>query len=297
MTSPFQQRNLSHRQIVSDYLDGLLAEKNTLHLPPVSQLRKRVRCMHFHPTPEVFLQQSGTNKFRCPDSAFDLQAGEAAIIHAGLPHGESGYADSNGPFHNIVICFGQSHLNVLESECRDGDSPEVRSGDTYQTASAELALGYINQITHQTSHPNRNSHLHINGLLRAFFALLLEILENAETYHKPYDLRVIRAQDLISSEISNPKLSVRFLSDRLNCSPDHFTRLFRQYADTTPNHYIRKQRIQYAITLLQDPSLNLSQIAWSTGFTSLNYFSRAFKDEMGYSASEYRKSRRGSQLT
>jgi len=245
--------------------------------------------MHYHPTPEVFLQTSGTNRFTCPDDTFALAAGEAAIIHAGLPHGETGYSSDKAPFENIVVCFSQNHIDILESRCDEGNPPEVKSGHLYKTKSASLAQSYINQITHLTSRPSPNAPLHIDGLLRAFFALLLEVLDHAESCHAPYDIRILRAQNLISSEISNPKLSVKFLSERLNCCPDHFTRLFRIFTETTPNRYIRRQRIQYATTLLQDPSLNLSQIAWSTGFSSLNYFSRAFREETGTSASEFRK--------
>ncbi|MDQ8201283.1 helix-turn-helix transcriptional regulator [Pelagicoccus enzymogenes] len=289
MPSDFADRNAFQRQLVTGYLERLLAGKHSFHLPPLQQLRTRHPGMHFHPTPEVFLQCSGSNVFTCPDSSFELKPQEACLIHTGLPHGEIGRSPVEAPFRNLVICFENTHLRFLESLCQDGGVPEVSYGDTYITSHAAQALTYLNRISDLTARSSPNAQLHIDGLLRAFFAIVLEILEEGDTYHRSYDIRVIRAQDIISSEISDPKLTIQSLANRLGCSADHFTRLFRQHTGDTPNQYLKRRRIQYATTLLQDPKLNLSEVAWSTGFSSLNYFSRAFHQVMNCSASAYRK--------
>ncbi len=289
MDAQFENRNQFQRLLVRRFLQRILDGTHTFHLPLLEGLRRKLKGMHYHPTPEVFLQFAGTNHFTCPGSSFKLKAGEACLIHTGLPHGEIGHSTKSDPFRNIVICFEKTHLRFLESFCNNGDNPKVSYGDTYITPNAELALSYLNRITDLSLREGSNIQLHIDGLLRAFFAIVLEILEQGDTFHRHYDFRIIRAQDILSSEISDPKLSVKTIADRLGCSTDHFTRLFRQHTGSTPNQYLRTKRIQFATTLLQDPKLNLSEVAWSTGFSSLNYFSRAFQQVMNCSASEYRK--------
>lgn len=53
--------------------------------------------------------------------------------------------------------------------------------------------------------------------------------------------------------------------------------------------YIRKQRIARAQQLLAQTNLSITEIAFSTGFSDYNHFSRIFKEVVGISAREYRR--------
>lgn len=69
----------------------------------------------------------------------------------------------------------------------------------------------------------------------------------------------------------------------------HFTRLFRQYADTSFYKYLNQKRIAYARTLLLDPELSVTEAAIQSGFTSQSAFLRMFKLMNGCTPSEFRK--------
>jgi formylglycine-generating enzyme required for sulfatase activity/AraC-like DNA-binding protein/dienelactone hydrolase len=49
------------------------------------------------------------------------------------------------------------------------------------------------------------------------------------------------------------------------------------------SNYIRFYRLNYAQELLKKGEKNVSEIAYDSGFSSLSYFSKSFKDEFGYS--------------
>ena len=49
------------------------------------------------------------------------------------------------------------------------------------------------------------------------------------------------------------------------------------------SNYIRFYRLNYAQELLKKGQKNVSEIAYDSGFSSLSYFSKSFKDEFGYS--------------
>lgn len=69
----------------------------------------------------------------------------------------------------------------------------------------------------------------------------------------------------------------------------HFTRLFRQYADTTFYKYLNQKRIAYAKNLLLDPKLSVIEVALQSGFASLSAFLRMFKLMNGCTPTEFRK--------
>lgn len=52
--------------------------------------------------------------------------------------------------------------------------------------------------------------------------------------------------------------------------------------------YIRKQRIAHAQRMLKETNLSVTDIAYTTGFSDYNHFSRIFKQLTGISARQYR---------
>ena len=59
--------------------------------------------------------------------------------------------------------------------------------------------------------------------------------------------------------------------------------LFRSKTSRSISNYIRFYRLNYAQELLKKGEKNVSEIAYDSGFSSLSYFSKSFKDEFGYS--------------
>ena len=76
----------------------------------------------------------------------------------------------------------------------------------------------------------------------------------------------------------------------------HFTRLFRQYADTSFYKYLNQRRIDHAKTLLLDPGLSVIEVALASGFSSLSAFLRMFKLLNHCTPTEYRSMYRDSDL-
>ena len=67
-----------------------------------------------------------------------------------------------------------------------------------------------------------------------------------------------------------------------------FKREFKvQYKDT-PGRWLTKRRVQHAAHLLCNTNLNISQVAFDSGFEDLSHFSKAFRQVMGTSPSGYR---------
>jgi tetratricopeptide (TPR) repeat protein len=55
---------------------------------------------------------------------------------------------------------------------------------------------------------------------------------------------------------------------------------------------IRETRLKYAAELLEDSNLNISEVAYKSGFHSISYFSRSYKDYFGYPPKKHRNQQR-----
>lgn len=90
---------------------------------------------------------------------------------------------------------------------------------------------------------------------------------------------------------TNMTLSLQQLSDELAINPTYLSREFSKYFDNLSfGDYIRKLRIEKAITLIESTDYALSEIAYLTGFSDQSHFNRIFKKQTGQNPSTYRKS-------
>lgn len=87
------------------------------------------------------------------------------------------------------------------------------------------------------------------------------------------------------------KLSLEELAKQANYSPFHFQRIFKSVANETPKQYIKRLRLEksaHFITL--KPNSTILEVAFEYGFSSLEVFSRAFKNYYKISPDGFRKS-------
>ncbi len=69
-----------------------------------------------------------------------------------------------------------------------------------------------------------------------------------------------------------------------------FKREFKQQFSTSPGKWLVKRKVKYAANIISNSSLTISQVAFDSGFEDLSHFSRVFKNSMGISPTEYKKS-------
>lgn len=96
-------------------------------------------------------------------------------------------------------------------------------------------------------------------------------------------------KEIIQDHIDT-SLSLKEISKDLEISPSYLSREFSKYfEDLSFGDYIRKQRIENAIKLMESSSYSLTEIAYLTGFSDQSHFTRIFKKNTGQNPSEYRK--------
>ncbi|MCK8480412.1 hybrid sensor histidine kinase/response regulator transcription factor [Psychroserpens algicola] len=79
------------------------------------------------------------------------------------------------------------------------------------------------------------------------------------------------------------------LARTLNLSESQLYRKLKAITDDSTAVFIRRVRLQKAKTILQNSEFTVSEVAYQTGFNSPGWFSRAFKEEFGFSPNALRK--------
>ena len=95
-------------------------------------------------------------------------------------------------------------------------------------------------------------------------------------------------QDQIDTQFT---FDLKKISNDLELNPSYLSREFSKYfEDLNFGDYVRKLRIEKAISLIQNSTYTLTEIAYMTGFSDQSHFTRIFKQSTGKNPSSYRKS-------
>lgn len=96
----------------------------------------------------------------------------------------------------------------------------------------------------------------------------------------------------IDENLTNSQLSVEDLSRHLGMSRGSLYTKILELTGESPVEYIRSIKLDRAAVLLEKSELNVSQISYSVGFATPNYFARAFRTRYGMLPSEYISAKR-----
>jgi len=94
---------------------------------------------------------------------------------------------------------------------------------------------------------------------------------------------------LIHEDLSNSNFGSEDLAKKLHISESQLYRKIKAITEKSTAVFIRSIRLQYAKELLSSHDKSVSEIAYEVGFNDPSWFSRAFKDEFGFSPSEVSK--------
>lgn len=97
---------------------------------------------------------------------------------------------------------------------------------------------------------------------------------------------------IIYANITDPELSNEQLADALSISKPTLIRKVKALLGTTPNDYVRNQRLNLAAKMLKMQGSRISDICYSVGFNTPSYFTKCFKKQFGVLPAEYVKQQR-----
>lgn len=107
-------------------------------------------------------------------------------------------------------------------------------------------------------------------------------------FQEEYIRRIHKVQDYIEQHISE-QLTIEELACVAGFSKYHFSRIFQSILHEPLAYYVSRIRMENALFLLAHrQDMNITDIAYESGYTDSAIFSRAFKNNYGLSPREYR---------
>ncbi len=97
---------------------------------------------------------------------------------------------------------------------------------------------------------------------------------------------VQRMQEYIETNLFD-SITLSKLAMASRFSPWYSYRLFVSYLNMTPAEYIRKMRLKKSALKLRDNACKTTDVAFETGFGSIDGYQRAFRKEFGCNPHEY----------
>jgi AraC family transcriptional regulator len=79
------------------------------------------------------------------------------------------------------------------------------------------------------------------------------------------------------------------LAQLIRLSQHHFCRAFKRSFGIPPHQYQVQRRIEQAKLLLSDPSISITEVGFTVGYSQPSSFSVAFRKITGWTPSEYRR--------
>ena len=110
---------------------------------------------------------------------------------------------------------------------------------------------------------------------------------------KPVDIeRVYQAKTLLVKHLQNPP-SMTTLAKKLGTSRTKLYYDFCKIHGEPPTNFLRDQRIEKAGLLLQEGNMNVTEVAYSVGYSNISYFAKVFREYFSMPPSVYRINRHG----
>lgn len=98
-----------------------------------------------------------------------------------------------------------------------------------------------------------------------------------------------RVMVYIDAHVADSNLKIQDIAGAACMSRSAFNDRLKNITGMSPADFLRYLRLQRACKLIAETDLTFSQIAYATGFSDPNYFSKAFRHSKNMSPSEYRR--------
>lgn len=158
---------------------------------------------------------------------------------------------------------------LLKATCRSLMENRKRIRDIYTSDITTAMHSDIPESDKSKSEPNMALQAAIGGNADSeFYGLFLKILDE---------------------KLGNSQLSVEELASDMGLGRSQFYRKIKSLTGYSPVEIIRKHRLKKARKMLVSTDRTISEIAYSTGFSTPAYFTKCFRDEYSVTPSELRE--------
>ncbi len=264
----------------------------------LSNYERKSFMWHWHKELEWTYVLEGEIQYQVNQQAYHLKEGQGLLCNSNMLH--TGRPVNEKDCHYVSITF---HPRLLEGY-----------KDSF------LKTSYVNRIVENPSIPCvaltsfADWESHILNMLKK-----IETLYSTQKQEEDYDFQIylllMEIWRIICRNVQKPandqaatrniarlkqiltyihshykeKISLEDIAGEVNICPSECCRFFKKHMRESLFDYLLNYRIEQSLSLLSLGNENITEIAGQCGFSSSSYFSRVFRERMGYSPREYQK--------
>ena len=234
--------------------------------------------LHWHDYLEFEVLVSGQMRHSRNDRSYLLEAGDAYIICHHDYHELVALCDTTlfclhirGDFLSPELL---NYVNYNSLQCRF---------DERELAEVENMLRAVLQET-ETAQP-------LGELLvkNTVEDVLIRLIRKAQPGENVYTPLPIQRLIVYVNEHFTESLTLNSVATALSFSADHLGRLMKRQLGCTFNEYLNRLRLKHACRLLRHTNLTVKEVAFESGYASVEHFSYTFKKTLQLTPGEYRR--------
>jgi AraC family L-rhamnose operon transcriptional activator RhaR/AraC family L-rhamnose operon regulatory protein RhaS len=254
--------------------------------------------LHSHEFSEIVIITGGTGLHVTGRESWPLIAGDVFVIGGSRPHD---YQDMDGlKLINILFDPADLRLDPLDLTALAGyhalftlePAWRRRHGFKSRLHVAPKDLGVVIGLVDQLDEELRARGPGFRFVATALYMQLIGFLARCYSRSKNPDsralLRLAEAISYIETNFTEP-VELDELIRMAHMSKRGFIRAFRAAMGSSPIAYLIQLRINRAADLLRRSDRSITEIAFRTGFSDSNYFTRQFHKIIGTSPRAYRR--------
>ena len=237
---------------------------------------------HTHNHTELFYIVGGKGQFFIEDQVFPVDVNNLVVINPNVTHTEASL--NAQPLEYIVL-----GIEGIELATRENSNGQFCLLDHFESAEISGCLRNILREMEQKS-PG------YEDVCQAFMEILVIRLMRSTTLSvatEPQTIAGNRQCALVRRYIDDhfkEALTLDLLAEEAHMNKYYLSHAFKKEYGVSPINYMLSRRIDESKYLLAETDLSLSRIAQLLGFSSLSYFSQAFRKTQEISPMEFRQS-------
>jgi signal transduction histidine kinase/DNA-binding response OmpR family regulator/streptogramin lyase len=170
-----------------------------------------------------------------------------------------------------------SHIPIILLTARSGQENKIEGletgADDYLTKPFDI----------RELHARIENLIKIRRKLQAKYSKLEYVLKSDGKKGTSLDEKfIVKVMEVIDKHISEEEFSIEEFGGEVGMSRTQFHRKFKAITGKPASMFLRSIRLARAKKMIEEQHGNISEIAYSVGFSSPSYFTKCFREEFGY---------------
>lgn len=252
--------------------------------------------LHWHDEMELIVIQKGSGCVSVDFRSETVFAGDIVIILPGQLHSISQKESQPMEYENILfrpsMLISGAHDLCAENYILPLIHAQL-SPDTFLTPECSYyseSSACIREIDRLCASQPNGYQLAVKGWLFQFLFYLICHQKEQPSFSRAQEKHLKKMKCILTymEEHFSEPISIEEMANLIYYSKSHFMKFFKTYTGKGFTEYLNDYRLNHAAQLLSTSDLPLIEIAASSGFENLSYFTRIFKREYGITPGKYR---------